>query len=81
MQCFCSGEQVRGDEMVPNSESHATNEYAASLRSSRTGETEQKPDTGNIEEAEISLRESSGLNYEVGFLKSSWGTFFSRFKI
>ncbi|XP_042513890.1 protein NPGR2-like [Macadamia integrifolia] len=64
MKCLCSGEQLRADEMVPSSESLATRDYSASLYSSRTGDAEHKPDTGNIEEAESSLRESSCLNYE-----------------
>lgn len=68
MQCLCSGEQPRGAELVPVSESPAMKDYSASLFSSRPGENERKPDTGNIEEAEISLRESGCLNYEVVFL-------------
>ncbi|PIN04462.1 hypothetical protein CDL12_23002 [Handroanthus impetiginosus] len=62
MQCL--GERSRASEMVPSSESLATKDYSASLHSSRPGETERKPDTGNIEEAETSLRESGCLNYE-----------------
>ncbi|KAL0459369.1 UNVERIFIED_CONTAM: protein NPGR2 [Sesamum latifolium] len=64
MQCLCSGEQSLGNEMVPSSESPATKDYSASVHSSRPGETEKKPDIGNIEEAETSLRESGCLNYE-----------------
>ncbi|XP_051118584.1 protein NPGR2 [Andrographis paniculata] len=64
MQCLCSGEQSRANEMVPSSESLATKDYSASVHSSRQGEPERKPDTGNIEEAETSLRESGCLNYE-----------------
>ncbi|KAK9265840.1 hypothetical protein L1049_027073 [Liquidambar formosana] len=65
MKCLCSGEQLRAaDEMVPSSESLATKDYTASGYSSRAGEVGQKPDTGNIEEAESSLRESGCLNYE-----------------
>ncbi|XP_010262408.1 PREDICTED: tetratricopeptide repeat protein 7A-like [Nelumbo nucifera] len=64
MKCLCSGEQLRADEMVPSSESLATRDYSASGYSSKAGESEQKPDTGNIEEAESSLRESGCLNYE-----------------
>lgn len=63
MQCLCSGEQTRVDEMVP-SNSVAVQDYSASVYSSQAGETERKPDTGNIEEAETSLRESGCLNYE-----------------
>ncbi|KAL6505244.1 hypothetical protein OROGR_025061 [Orobanche gracilis] len=64
MQCFCSGEQSRRDEMILSSESLATKDYSASIYSSQLGEIERKPDTGNIEEAETSLRESGCLNYE-----------------
>ncbi|CAH9073734.1 unnamed protein product [Cuscuta europaea] len=65
MKCLCSREQLGADEMVPSSESLATKDYySASLQSSLAGEVDQKPDTGNIEEAESSLRESGSLNYE-----------------
>ncbi|KAL2900254.1 Protein NPGR2 [Bienertia sinuspersici] len=50
MQCFCSKEQMRVDEMLKLSDS--------------LDEVEPRPDTLNIEEAESSLRESGGLNYE-----------------
>lgn len=66
MNCLCSGEQLQVDEMIPSSESLATKDYSASVYSSQAGE--RKPDTGNIEEAESSLRESGSLNYEVPFL-------------
>lgn len=65
MKCLCSGEQMKADEMVPSSESLATKDYSTSAYSSQAGEAERKPDTGNIEEAESSLRESGSLNYEV----------------
>ncbi|KAJ8535681.1 hypothetical protein K7X08_023401 [Anisodus acutangulus] len=64
MKCFCSGEQLQMDDMVPSPKSLATNDYILSVRLSRDGEAEQKLDTGNIEEAESSLRESAALNYE-----------------
>ncbi|KAI4301063.1 hypothetical protein L6164_034380 [Bauhinia variegata] len=65
MKCLCSGEQLRRvDDMVPSSESLATKDYSASGSSSRAGQVDKKPDTGNIEEAESSLRESGFLNYE-----------------
>ncbi|KAF8388258.1 hypothetical protein HHK36_026924 [Tetracentron sinense] len=64
MKCLCSGEQLRAEEIVPSSESLATRDYSASGYSSRAGESEQKPDADNIEEAESSLRESGCLNYE-----------------
>ncbi|XP_049409573.1 protein NPGR2-like isoform X1 [Solanum stenotomum] len=58
MKCFCSGEQLQIGDMVPLPDSPATKDYRVSVRSSRAG------DTGNIEEAESSLRESGALNYE-----------------
>lgn len=70
MNCVCSGEQLEAvDEMVPSSESRATRDYySVGAHSSRPGDVEkQQPDNGNIEEAEWSLRETSSLNYEVGY--------------
>jgi hypothetical protein len=69
MKCICSGEKSGAvDEMVPSSESLATKDYLETASSSnKSGEFEKKLDTGNIEEAESSLRESGCLNYEVGF--------------
>ncbi|KAK4281319.1 hypothetical protein QN277_012832 [Acacia crassicarpa] len=66
MKCLCSGEQLRGeDEMVPSSESHASKDYSVSGDSCTAEQVDKKkPDTGNIEEAESSLRESGYLNYE-----------------
>ncbi|XP_054823245.1 protein NPGR2 [Prosopis cineraria] len=66
MKCLCSGEQLRGaNEMVPSSESLATKDYSISGDSCPAGQVDKKrPDTGNIEEAESSLRESGFLNYE-----------------
>ncbi|KAK9993380.1 hypothetical protein SO802_023083 [Lithocarpus litseifolius] len=65
MKCLCSGEQFgAGDEMVPSSESLATNDRSDSGCSSKASEVGKKLDTGNIEEAESSLRESGCLNYE-----------------
>ncbi|KAL6953256.1 Tetratricopeptide repeat protein 7B [Sarracenia purpurea var. burkii] len=64
MKCLCSGEQLRADEMLTASESLATKDYAVSGYPSHAAEIDQKPDTGNIEEAESSLRESGCLNYE-----------------
>ncbi|CAN6486211.1 unnamed protein product [Victoria cruziana] len=65
MQCLCSGEQLKIDDMDQSPESLATRDYSVSGFSSRTGEGEPpKPDTGNIEEAESSLREGLCLNYE-----------------
>ncbi|XP_074367016.1 protein NPGR2-like isoform X2 [Apium graveolens] len=48
--------------MFPSSESLVTKDYSTSVYSSRA--SEQKIDTGNIEEAELSLRENGSLNYE-----------------
>lgn len=70
MKCLCSGEQLRAaDEMVPSeNESLATKDRTTSESSSRAVEVTKKPHTGNIEEAESSLRESGCLNYEVCLL-------------
>ena len=67
MKCLCSGEERRAaDKMVPSSESLALEDYSNEIFS-KAGEIAKKPDTGNIEEAELSLRESGCLNYEVCF--------------
>lgn len=75
MKCFCSGDMVKEEEtMVPNSsESLATKDYFSSTASGisgQDGQVERRLDSGNIEQAESSLRESGILNYEVGFLCS-----------
>lgn len=68
LPCICSGEQLSAlDEMVPSSESLAIKNYSECADSLKAVEVEKKLDTGNIEEAESSLRESGCLNYEVGF--------------
>ncbi|XP_062205142.1 protein NPGR2-like [Phragmites australis] len=65
MECLCSGEQLkRADETIRSSDSTITKDYSASGYSSRNGEIEQYLDNGNIEEAELSLREGVCLNYE-----------------
>ncbi|KAL6883797.1 hypothetical protein ACP4OV_011211 [Aristida adscensionis] len=65
MECLCSGEQLKGaDETVRSSDSTITKDYSASGYSSRNGEIEHYLDNGNIEEAELSLREGVSLNYE-----------------
>ncbi|CAI9776921.1 unnamed protein product [Fraxinus pennsylvanica] len=64
MKCICSGEQLTVDEIIPSSESLATQDYSASGYSSRPCEADPKLETSNIEEAESSLRESGFLNYE-----------------
>jgi len=75
MKCFCSGDMGKEEEtMVPNSsESLATKDYFSSTASGisgQDGQVERRLDSGNIEQAESSLRESGILNYEVGFLCS-----------
>lgn len=64
MKCLCSGEQYRAEEIDSSPVSLATKDYTASGISSNTGVSEHKLDTGNIEEAESTLRESGCLNYE-----------------
>ncbi|KAK4366105.1 hypothetical protein RND71_013985 [Anisodus tanguticus] len=58
------------DEMVPSLESLATKDYTSNVHSSRAGEAGKKTDTGIIEEAESSLRESGCLNYEETLSKA-----------
>ncbi|XP_052186812.1 protein NPGR2-like isoform X2 [Diospyros lotus] len=62
MKCISSGEQSKLDEMA-QSESISNKDYKGSGLS-QVGEIERKLDTGNVEEAESSLRESGSLNYE-----------------
>ncbi|GMY06323.1 protein NPGR2 isoform X1 [Fagus crenata] len=65
MKCLCSGEQLGAvDEMFPSSDSLAIKDHSSSAASSKASEVGKKLDTGNIEEAESSLRESGCLNYE-----------------
>ncbi|KQJ97046.1 hypothetical protein BRADI_3g28490v3 [Brachypodium distachyon] len=65
MECLCSGEQLKNaDETFRSSDSTITKDFSASGYSSRNGEVEQYLDNGNIEEAELSLREGVCLNYE-----------------
>lgn len=71
MKCLFSGEQLRVNEIIRSSESMATKDCSDSGYSSQNGEVEQRLDTGNIEEAESSLREGVCLNYEVGLSLSS----------
>lgn len=71
MKCLCSGEKRAGGDMIPPSKSPSALENSASEHSSRTSEIIKKPEFGNIEEAESSLRESGCLNYEVRVLKLS----------
>lgn len=58
-------ELVATDEMTPSSESLATKDYIVDGYSEKLDEADHKPDTRNIEEAELSLRERGSLNYEV----------------
>lgn len=63
------GETLGGaDEVFPSSESIVTKDFSISGPSGLAGQVDKKPDTGNIEEAESSLRESGVLNYEVGLI-------------
>lgn len=71
MKCLRSGESLGGaDEVFPSSGSlaSATKDFSASEHSCLGEHIDKKPDTGNIEEAESSLRESGVLNYEVDFI-------------
>ena len=68
MKCLCTEEQLtKVDKMTPSSESLPAKDYSLSGYSSQVSDGEKKTDTRNIEEAELSLRESSSLNYEVCF--------------
>ncbi|KAI7734873.1 hypothetical protein M8C21_008811 [Ambrosia artemisiifolia] len=56
-----------GNEMIRSSGSLAVNDDSSDANyysSQATGENDKKIDTGNIEEAESSLRENGSLNYE-----------------
>ncbi|KAK7393373.1 hypothetical protein VNO78_21926 [Psophocarpus tetragonolobus] len=67
MKCLRSGESLGGgDEVFPSSGSlaSATKDFSASEHSCLAEHIDKKPDSGNIEEAESSLRESGVLNYE-----------------
>ncbi|CAH2077665.1 unnamed protein product [Thlaspi arvense] len=66
MKCLCSGEQMqlREDE-DKRSELGVGRDYnVSSALSAAESENAKKLDNGNIEEAELSLRETSSLNYE-----------------
>ncbi|KAG4135341.1 hypothetical protein ERO13_D08G209600v2 [Gossypium hirsutum] len=65
MKCLCAGEKlIKVEQMIPPSESLAVEDRSLCGHSSKFSNGENKPDTRNIEEAELSLRESSSLNYE-----------------
>lgn len=76
--CLCGGEQIhRRNEMIPSSVSLGIKDYSASAYSSQAvEENDKKPDTGSIEEAELSLRDSGSLSYEVCF-PNPFANFFS----
>lgn len=67
MKCLCSGEQMR----LIEEEDKRSELGVSSALSAAESETAKKLDNGNIEEAELSLRETSSLNYEVRFSFSS----------
>lgn len=69
MQCLCSGEQMRlREEEDKQAELGGGRDYnGSSALSVAESESAKKLDNGNIEEAELSLRETSSLNYEVSF--------------
>ncbi|XP_010433197.1 PREDICTED: tetratricopeptide repeat protein 7A isoform X2 [Camelina sativa] len=62
MKCLCSGEQMRLRE-DEDKKSELSNNGNSGL-SVADSENAKKLDNGNIEEAELSLRETSSLNYE-----------------
>ncbi|KAJ0251586.1 Protein NPGR2 [Hirschfeldia incana] len=63
MKCLCSGEQMRlVEEEDKRSELGVGN--VSSALSTAESDSAKKLDNGNIEEAELSLRETSSLNYE-----------------
>ncbi|KAG5112818.1 hypothetical protein JHK82_036087 [Glycine max] len=68
MKCLRSVESLGGaDEVFPSSSgslASAIKDFSASENSCLAEQLDKKPDTGNIEEAESSLRESGVLNYE-----------------
>ncbi|CAA6655315.1 unnamed protein product [Spirodela intermedia] len=65
MKCLCSGEHARADRAIRSSKSTETMDVSAGDCSGQTGAADQRiVDTGNIEEAESSLREGGCLNYE-----------------
>lgn len=76
MKCLRSGESLGGaDEVFPSSGSlaSATKDFSlsASGHSCLAEQIDKKLDTGNVEEAESSLRESGVLNYEVHFINNT----------
>lgn len=68
MKCLCSGEQMRLREDEDKRSELGRDYNVSSALSAAESENAKKLDNGNIEEAELSLRETSSLNYEVRFL-------------
>ncbi|KAK1289695.1 hypothetical protein QJS10_CPB18g01946 [Acorus calamus] len=64
MRCLYSNESLKVNEVVRSSESLTAKECSMGACSSRSGSGEQRPDNGNIEEAESSLPVGGCLNYE-----------------
>ncbi|KAL1203200.1 Protein NPGR2 [Cardamine amara subsp. amara] len=65
MKCLCSGEQMRlRDDDDKRSELGRDDYNVSSTLSAAESENAKKLENGNIEEAELSLRETSSLNYE-----------------
>ena len=69
MKCLCSGEQMRLIEEEDKRSELGVGNVSSAL-SAAESENAKKLDNGNIEEAELSLRETSSLNYEVRFPSS-----------
>lgn len=63
MKCLCSGEQMRLVEEEDKRSELGVGTVSSAL-SAAESENAKKLDNGNIEEAELSLRETSSLNYE-----------------
>ncbi|RID78000.1 hypothetical protein BRARA_A00863 [Brassica rapa] len=63
MKCLCSGEQMRLIEEEDKRSELGVGNVSSAL-SAAESENAKKLDNGNIEEAELSLRETSSLNYE-----------------
>ncbi|KAL0873068.1 hypothetical protein Bca101_022773 [Brassica carinata] len=63
MKCLCSGEQMRLIEEEDKRSDIGVSNVSSAL-SAAESENAKKLDNGNIEEAELSLRETSSLNYE-----------------
>ncbi|KAG2244119.1 hypothetical protein Bca52824_094038 [Brassica carinata] len=63
MKCLCSGEQMRLIEEEDKRSELGVGNVSSAL-SAAESESAKKLDNGNIEEAELSLRETSSLNYE-----------------